>query len=152
MINFIPPWPGLEPRPLQVWPGGPVLNQLNHSKIKKHLNKYQTAHWAHHGPHLTGVVAALPSGAEGRRGQDEDLLRHGVDLPHALVVGHHGDLRLTHAQGDRAGCATRKESVFYLFYCMDVDGTIIFVAGPDSVFVSFEFLKWSNDVDFFLHG
>lgn len=91
------------------------------------MNKYQTAHPAHHAPHLTGVVAALPSGAEGRRGQDEDLLRHGVDLPHALVVGHHGDLRLTHAQGDRAGCATRKESGFYLFFIVWMLIVLIFL-------------------------
>ena len=42
-------------------------------------------------------------GTEAGGGQDEDLLRHGVDLPHALVVVHDGNPRLPDPQGNGAG-------------------------------------------------
>ena len=42
-------------------------------------------------------------GTEAGGGEDEDLLRHGVDLPHALVVVHDRDPSLADPQGDGSG-------------------------------------------------
>ena len=42
-------------------------------------------------------------GTEAGGGEDEDLLRHGVDLPHALVVVHDRNPRLPDPQGNGAG-------------------------------------------------
>lgn len=61
--------------------------------------------------YLTGVVTGLPARTEAAGRQDEDLLRDAVDLPHALVVVHDGDLRLTHTQRDRTSCNTNRGNV-----------------------------------------
>ena len=53
--------------------------------------------------YLTSIVPRLSSGTETAGWQDEDLLRHGVDLPHALVVVHDGNPRLPDPQGNGAG-------------------------------------------------
>ena len=49
-------------------------------------------------------MALLSACAEAGCGEDEDLLRDGVDLPHALVVVHDRDPSLADPQGDGTGC------------------------------------------------
>ena len=53
--------------------------------------------------YLASIVALDTPGTEAGGGEDEDLLRHGVDLPHALVVVHDGNPRLPDPQGNGAG-------------------------------------------------
>ena len=53
-------------------------------------------------------MAPLPTRAETAGRQDEDLLRHRVDLTHALVVVHDGDASLAYPQWNRPGCNTNK--------------------------------------------
>lgn len=53
--------------------------------------------------YLASVVALDTPGTETGGGKNEDLLRHCVDLPHALVVVHDGDPRLPDPQRNGAG-------------------------------------------------
>ena len=53
--------------------------------------------------YLTSIVPRLSSGTETAGWQDEDLLRHGVDLPHALVVVDDGNPGLTDPQWNGSG-------------------------------------------------
>ena len=53
--------------------------------------------------YLTSIVSGLSSGTETAGWQDEDLLRHGVDLPHALVVVDDGHPGLTDPQRNGSG-------------------------------------------------
>ena len=48
-------------------------------------------------------MSGLSSGTETAGRQDEDLLSHGVDLPHALVVVHDGHPGLTDPQWNGSG-------------------------------------------------
>ena len=48
-------------------------------------------------------MPGLSSGTETAGWQDEDLLRHGVDLPHALVVVDDGNPGLTDPQWNGSG-------------------------------------------------
>ena len=48
-------------------------------------------------------MSGLSSGTETAGRQDEDLLRHGVDLPHALVVVDDGHPGLTDPQRNGSG-------------------------------------------------
>ena len=48
-------------------------------------------------------MALDTSGTEAGGRKDEDLLRHGVDLPHALVVVHNWNPGLPDPQGNGAG-------------------------------------------------
>ena len=53
--------------------------------------------------YLTSIVSCLSSGTETAGRQDEDLLSHGVDLPHALVVVDDGNPGLTDPQRNGSG-------------------------------------------------
>ena len=53
--------------------------------------------------YLTSIVPGLSSGTETAGRQDEDLLSHGVDLPHALVVVDDGDPGLSYPERDGSG-------------------------------------------------
>lgn len=50
---------------------------------------------------LACVMPLLAAGAEAAGGQDEDLLRDGVDLAHALVVVDNRHARLSYPQRNR---------------------------------------------------
>ena len=53
--------------------------------------------------YLTSIVSGLSSGTETAGRQDEDLLRHGVDLPHTLVIIHDRNSRLANSQWNGPG-------------------------------------------------
>ena len=52
---------------------------------------------------MASIVALDTPGTEAGGGEDEDLLRHGVDLPHALVVVDDGNPGLTDPQWNGSG-------------------------------------------------
>ena len=53
--------------------------------------------------YLTSIVSSLSSSTETAGWQNEDLLSHGVDLPHALVVVDDGHPGLTYPQWNGSG-------------------------------------------------